>query len=369
MAGEERRFEVGYALLPKKENSFIRESLVAQAKSRGIDLVKIDRERPLVEQGPFDCVLHKLYGEDWKSQLDDFRAQNPNAVIIDCPASIERLHNRISMLQVVSELKIENQSETFGIPKQIVIYDKETLFDNQAWELLKFPVIAKPLVADGSAKSHKMALVFNRDGLNKLKPPIVLQEFVNHGGVIFKVYVVGEYVKCVKRKSLPDVSEEKLNCLEGSLPFSQVSNLATHERSDDKYYKMMHLEDTELPPLSYMTDIAKGLRKAMNLNLFNFDVIRDNRFGNRYLVIDINYFPGYAKMPGYETVLTDFFCDMVNRKESLLMVEKDLVEECSHEKMVGIDGRQLLSCEEEVRKIVTSSSCSDGEEKENSIQV
>ncbi|XWS62176.1 hypothetical protein CRYUN_Cryun07bG0188600 [Craigia yunnanensis] len=350
MAGDERRFEIGYALLPKKDNSFIQDSLVNQAKSRGIDLVKIDRERPLVDQGPFDCVLHKLYGEDWKNQLEDFRSQNPSAVIIDSPDAIDRLHNRISMLQAVSELKIENQSETFGIPKQIVIYDQETLFDKQAWELLKFPVIAKPLVADGSAKSHKMALVFNHEGLNKLKPPIVLQEFVNHGGVIFKVYVVGEYVKCVKRKSLPDVSEEKLNSVEGSLPFSQVSNLATNEKSDDKYYKMMHLEDTELPPQSFMLDIAKGLRRAMNLNLFNFDVIRDTRFGNRYLIIDINYFPGYAKMPGYERVLTDFFCDIVNRKEGEVVVEKDLVEECSQEKVAGTDGRQVLSCEEEPKK-------------------
>ncbi|XVF52330.1 hypothetical protein PTKIN_Ptkin05aG0010000 [Pterospermum kingtungense] len=368
MAREERRFKIGYALLPKKENSFIRESLVSMAESRGIDVVKIVRERPLVDQGPFDCVLHKLYGEDWKSQLEEFRSKNPNAVIIDSPNAIERLHNRISMLQVVSELKIENQSETFGIPKQIVIYDQETLFDNQAWELLKFPVIAKPLVADGSAKSHKMVLVFNHDGLNKLKPPIVLQEFVNHGGVIFKVYVVGEYVKCVKRKSLPDVSEEKLKSVEGSLPFSQVSNLATHEKSEDKYYKMMHLEDAELPPLSFMTDIARGLGRAMKLNLFNFDVIRDTRFGNRYLIIDINYFPGYAKMPGYESVFTDFFCDIVNRKEREVVVEKDLVEECSQEKMAGTDEKQVLSCEEEARKMVTNSYCSDGEE-EKSVQV
>ncbi|KAE8722240.1 Inositol-tetrakisphosphate 1-kinase 5 [Hibiscus syriacus] len=369
MAGEGRRFGIGYALLPKKENSFIRESLVRLASSRGIHLVKIEMGRPLVDQGPFDCVLHKLYGEDWRVQLEDFRSRNPNAVILDSPAAIERLHNRISMLQVVSELKIESQSETFGIPKQIVIYDQETLFDNQAWELLKFPVIAKPLVADGSAKSHKMALVFNHEGLNKLKPPIVLQEFVNHGGVIFKVYVVGEYVKCVKRKSLPDVSEEKLNSLEGSLPFAQVSNLATHQKSDDKYYKMMHLEDTELPPQSFMADIAKGLRKAMNLNLFNFDVIRDTRFGNRYLIIDINYFPGYAKMPGYETVLTDFFCDMVDRKEREMVVEKDLVEEyCQEVAVAATDGRQVFSCEKEVRKIVTNSCCSDGEEMENSIQ-
>ncbi|KAJ0111355.1 hypothetical protein Patl1_03536 [Pistacia atlantica] len=345
----ERRFGIGYALAPKKQKSFIQESLVSLAKSRGIDLIKIDTERPLVDQGPFDCVLHKLYGEDWKKQLQQFQVQNPNATIIDSPEAIERLHNRISMLQVVSELKTENQSENFGIPKQIVIYDKETLFDRQAWELLKFPVIAKPLVADGSAKSHKMSLIFNHDGFNKLKPPIVLQEFVNHGGVIFKVYVVGDYVKCVKRKSLPDYSEEKLKGLEGSLSFSQVSNLATNERINENYYEMMHLEDIQLPPQSLITDIARGLRKAMKLNLFNFDVIRDTRIGNRYLVIDINYFPGYAKMPCYETVLTDFFWDIVNKTDG------EVFEGTSEEKA------RSVPCKEE-GKMGSDICCNDGEE-------
>lgn len=357
----ERRFGIGYALAPKKQQSFIQESLVGLARSRGIDLVRIDTERSLADQGPFDCVMHKLYGNDWKRQLEEFRVKNPNAVIIDSPEEIERLHNRISMLQVVSELKIEHESDTFGIPKQIVIYDKETLFDRQAWEGLKFPVIAKPLVADGSAKSHKMALVFNHDGLDNLKPPIVLQEFVNHGGVIFKVYVVGEHVKCVKRKSLPDVSEEeKLGSLDGLLSFSQISNLANNERTDDKYYKMMQLDDTEMPPQSFITDIARGLRQGLRLNLFNFDVIRDARFGNRYLIIDINYFPGYAKMPGYETLLTDFFCDIMQKKE------KDGAEN------TGLDSYEVLSCDDEVRKIVSSDGDDGGDlnvEEENSIKV
>ncbi|OWM88270.1 inositol-tetrakisphosphate 1-kinase 1 [Punica granatum] len=356
----DRRYSIGYALLPKKQQSFIQDSLVAVACTRGIDLVKIDQERPLVDQGPFDCVLHKLYGGDWRRQLEDFRARNPGAVIVDAPDAIERLHNRISMLQVVSELKIESQTESFGIPNQIVIYDKETLFDEHAWASLKFPVIAKPLVADGSAKSHKMALIFNHDGLNKLKPPIVLQEFVNHGGVIFKVYVVGQHVKCVKRKSLPDVSEEKLGSLEGSLSFSQVSNLATNERNDDKYYKLMHLEDTEMPPQSLITDIARGLRKAMKLNLFNFDVIRDSRVGTRYLIIDINYFPGYAKMPSYETVLTDFFCDIVHSREKGEVDGPNCLEKDDSSDKSGFDVRPVHSCDQAVRKLV--SNIADGDD-------
>ncbi|KAE9459309.1 hypothetical protein C3L33_08799, partial [Rhododendron williamsianum] len=320
MAEPISRFRIGYALAPKKKYSFIQPSLVDLASQRGIDLVPIDVEKPLADQGPFDCVLHKMCGEDWKNQLRDYAAGNPATLVIDSPDDIERLHNRISMLDVVGELELNLETartESFGIPKQVVIYDEENLLNPDLWtEGLKFPVIAKPLVADGSAKSHKMSLVFNREGLSKLKPPIVLQEFVNHGGVIFKVYVVGDYVKCVKRNSLPDVSEEKVTSLESSLCFSQISNLPSHDKSDeDKYSTSNLLEEAEMPPSRLITDIALGLRKATKLHLFNFDVIRDIRVGNRYLVIDINYFPGYAKMPSYETVLTDFFCDMLGKKE------------------------------------------------------
>ncbi|KAG1354243.1 inositol-tetrakisphosphate 1-kinase 5 [Cocos nucifera] len=308
-----RRFVIGYALAPKKQQSFIQPSLVGLAADRGIDLVPIDPCRALADQGPFDCIIHKLYGDDWKAQLQEFAARYPDVPVVDPPRAIERLHNRISMLQVVSELEIPQHQETFGIPSQVVIYDSGALSNSGVVGALHFPVIAKPLVADGSAKSHKMSLVYHRDGLLLLKPPLVLQEFVNHGGVIFKVYVVGDYVKCVKRKSLPDVSEEKLECTEGSMSFSQVSNLTAQDRTGEQYYESMHLEEAEMPPLSFVTEIARGLRRAMGLHLFNFDVIRDVKVGNRYLIIDINYFPGYAKMPSYETVLTEFFWNIINK--------------------------------------------------------
>ncbi|XAR54792.1 Inositol-pentakisphosphate 2-kinase [Bertholletia excelsa] len=310
MAEPVRRYRIGYALAPKKRQSFIQVSLINLARERGIDLIQIDMEKPLVDQGPFDCVLHKMCSDDWKKQLEEYSAENPKVLIIDSPEAIERLRNRISMLEVVTELDVKSETESFGIPKQTLIYDSKALLDPNAWgEGLQFPVIAKPLVADGSAKSHKMLLVYNQDGLSKLKPPIVLQEFVNHGGIIFKVYVVGDYVKCVVRKSLPDVSEEKLDSSESSLSFSQVSNIPNRGKIYDKY------EDAEMPPQGLLTSIAHGLRQATKLHLFNFDVIRDTKIGNRYLVIDINYFPGYAKMPSYETVLTDFFWDVLNKRE------------------------------------------------------
>ncbi|GAB2272808.1 hypothetical protein Dimus_007628 [Dionaea muscipula] len=73
----------------------------------------------------------------------------------------------------------------------------------------------------------------------------------------------------------------------------EMSNLSSsNEKNDELFYDKLHLDDCEMPPQRFIMDIARGLREAMKLNLFNFDMIWDTRFGNRYLVIDINYFPG-----------------------------------------------------------------------------
>ncbi|CAI9274752.1 unnamed protein product [Lactuca saligna] len=149
-----KRFSVGYALLQKKQRSFVQCSLLNSAKERGIDLIRIDTDKPLIDQGPFDCVLHKLNTEDWRKQLKEYSIRNPSAYIIDSPDAIQRLQNRISMLEVVSEIEAaevkDGESASFGTPKQTVIYESEKLKDTTCWdEGLKFPVIAKPLVADG----------------------------------------------------------------------------------------------------------------------------------------------------------------------------------------------------------------------------
>lgn len=60
------------------------------------------------------------------------------------------------------------------------------------------PFIVKPRVACGVAHSHSMALVLSSAGLQQLggqvPVPALVQEFVNHGGQQYKVYVMGEQV-------------------------------------------------------------------------------------------------------------------------------------------------------------------------------
>ncbi|KAL0731045.1 hypothetical protein Bca4012_027139 [Brassica carinata] len=258
-----------YALAEKKQQSFIQPSLIKHSRQRGIDLIKLDPAKPLSEQGSLDCVIHKLYDVVWKENLSRFRENCPGVPVVDSPEAIERLHNRVSMLEVITQLTFPvSGSQRFGVPKQVVVMDSTVLSGDGALGELKFPVIAKPLDADGCAKSHKMFLIYDQEGMKILRAPIVLQEFVNHGGVIFKVYV---------------------------------------EEKNKEYGEDRSLEKVEMPPTSFLEELAKAMRRSMGLNLFNFDVIRDARDADRYLVIDINYFPGYAKMPSYEPVLTEFF--------------------------------------------------------------
>ncbi|CAK9309060.1 unnamed protein product [Citrullus colocynthis] len=303
------RFRIGYALSLKKERSFILPSLVDYAKLHGIDLVRIDPLLPLIDQSPFHCIIHKLYDPSWVQQLHDFTSQFPDVVVVDPPELISRLLNRDSMLQVVKEVKVPQGDERIETPKQVVVNDLDVVIKdglNAFSDLgLNFPIIAKPLESDGTAKSHQLCLVSNDSGFKGLNAPIVLQEFVNHGGVVFKVYVVGECVVCVTRKSLPDIAPEEVKKLDAVSSFSQISNSGA--QGDDE-------GNVEMPSLEFVMHVAAGLREATGLRLFNFDLIRDSSDHNRYLVIDINYLPGYAKMPNYEPFLTKFFLDVVQKQ-------------------------------------------------------
>ncbi|CAL0320001.1 unnamed protein product [Lupinus luteus] len=311
------RFCIGYALHPQKIQNLIQPSLLYYTKQHGIDLLHIDLTIPLINQGSFHCIIHKLYSHDWnKLHLHEYLEKYPNTLIMDHPHLVEQLHNRVSMLEPMTHLEISPGNYTVGVPKQLVADDNSAM--EEMGLSLRFPIIAKPLFSDGTASSHELCLIFDREGLRTLNNQnnnnsgIVLQEFVNHGGVVFKVYVAGEHVRCVKRKSLLDISEGKLRTLKGLVKFSQISNSRVEERSENRTENV--IEKAEMPPEELVMELGRGLREAMGLNLFNVDVIRDANDYNKYLVIDINYFPGYTKLPCYEPFITAFLLDSIRNK-------------------------------------------------------
>ncbi|XP_076902257.1 inositol-tetrakisphosphate 1-kinase 3-like isoform X2 [Bidens hawaiensis] len=296
---------VGYALTSKKIKSFLQPKFEGLARKKGIFFVPIDQTRPLSEQGPFDIVLHKLSGKEWQQILEDYRLTHPEVTVLDPPDAIQHLHNRQSMLQDVADLDFSDAYGTVGVPKQLVIEKDPSSIPNAVKKAgLALPLVAKPLVA----KSHELSLAYDEYSLEKLEPPLVLQEFVNHGGVLFKVYIVGDAIKVVRRFSLPDVSKRELSRSAGVFRFPRVSSAA--QSADDADLDPC----IELPPRALLERLARELRRRLGLHLFNLDMIREHGTKNRFYVIDINYFPGYGKMPEYEHIFTDFLLNLAKSK-------------------------------------------------------
>ncbi|GJM91623.1 hypothetical protein PR202_ga08018 [Eleusine coracana subsp. coracana] len=243
---------VGYALTKKKVKSFLQPKLLALARKKGIHFISIDENRPLSEQGPFNIILHK-----------DYREEHPEVTVLDPPHAIQHLHNRQSMLQEVADLNLSNGYGEVCTPRQLVIMkDPSSIPDAVAKAGLTLPLVAKPLVVDGTSKSHELSLAYVEASLPLLDPPLVLQEFVNHGGILFKVYIVGETIRVVRRFSLPDVNTYDLGNNDGIFRFPRVSCARNNA------------EDADVDPC-----IA-----------------------------------GYGKMPGYEHIFTDFLLSLMQSK-------------------------------------------------------
>ncbi|KAL0432622.1 UNVERIFIED_CONTAM: Inositol-tetrakisphosphate 1-kinase [Sesamum latifolium] len=388
---------VGYALTSKKIKSFLQPKFERLARNKGIRFVAIDQSRPLSDQGPFDIVLHKLSGKEWRRVLEvvssfislfilnrgngfdmlkrqirllrqlqtagmighpfcleflltrdnctaeicffdpldallengviliwpgeflrssshhcfnfflkDYRNAHPEVTVLDPPDAIQQVHNRQSMLQDVADLNLSDPYGKVGVPKQLVIKKDPSAIPGAVNKAgLRLPIVAKPLVA----KSHELSLAYDEVSLQNLEPPLVLQEFINHGGVLFKVYIVGEAIKVVRRFSLPDVSKRELSKNAGVYRFPRVSCAAASADEAD-----LDPCVAELPPRPLLERLARELRRRLGLRLFNLDIIREHGTQDHYYVIDINYFPGYGKLPEYEHIFTDFLLSLGQSK-------------------------------------------------------
>ncbi|XP_051182320.1 inositol-tetrakisphosphate 1-kinase 2 isoform X5 [Lolium perenne] len=284
------RLVVGYALTKKKVKSFLQPKLLLLARKKGISFVSIDETHPLSEQGPFDIILHK-----------DYHEVHPEVTVLDPPNAIEHLNNRQSMLEEVADLNLSSFYEVCT-PRQLVIMkDPSSIPTAVAMAGLTLPLVAKPLVVDGTSKSHELSLAYDEASLSMLDPPLVLQEFVNHGGILFKVYIIGEAIQVVRRFSVPDVNTYDLLNNVGIYRLPRVSCAAASADHADLDPRI-----AELPPRPLLEKLSRELRSRLGLRLFNVDMIRELGANDRYYIIDINYFPGYGKMPGYEHIFTDF---------------------------------------------------------------
>jgi inositol-1,3,4-trisphosphate 5/6-kinase len=200
------------------------------------------------------------------------------------------------------------------------------------------PCFIKPLLACGNPEAHAMAVVCRfkdsrDDGLRHVPCPAVVQEFIHHGGVLWKVYVAGGHVFVKQRPSLPDIDvqgaegdDDEESCASTTSPwavtFHSLQEMPTRwpwkgqstEDSDPKTGVSTKVLSEQINAKSgvlsksedeggleqrdaVLRELAKELQARLRLGLFGFDVLFDAKDGCP-VVVDVNYFPSYKDIPG-----------------------------------------------------------------------
>ncbi|XP_073788434.1 inositol-tetrakisphosphate 1-kinase isoform X1 [Danio rerio] len=197
---------------------------------------------------------------------------------------------------------------------------------------ITFPFICKPQVAHGT-NSHEMAIIFSEEDLKDIKPPCVLQSFINHNAVLYKVFVVGEAYSVVQRPSIrnfpsgpTDRRAISFNSHHVSKPESS-SHLTCRDNMVGQSWK---------PSNEVIQKISRKLHQALGISLFGIDIIINNQTG-QHAVIDINAFPGYEGVP-------EFFDDLLSHISSVLQGQVCNGVACGHLRVNGTAQSQTVHC-------------------------
>ena len=311
---------VGYCLSEKKFERLMRAPFAALLAAHRIEARLLHPEAPIKEQGgPFSAILHKVpRGSAFERRLQEFAISYPEVPIIDPIEKIAQIQHRDRMLSAISQLRFREWAAVAGLPSaplrappQVFVEDlassSSELRRNLAESGVRPPLLVKP--ADPSRHEIyavpdlvRLEALLSGQELRRHAGGVVLQNFVDHGGTVHKIYVIGQHVVEDLRQSLPDAADWGQLETGWDEPLGRVSR-----------YRLPPQEASTAAPLGpplgddVCIPMARALQEQLELSLFNFDLIKDAE-GHMY-VIDINYFPGLSKVPGYEKIFLDFLVE------------------------------------------------------------
>ncbi|EDO36566.1 predicted protein [Nematostella vectensis] len=302
---------VGFLLSPKKKRKTIFDAFAQLCGKTGIELVEIDLNVPLEEQGPFDIIIQKITdymaeategdeaSEKTVQSLKVYLQAHPQVKVLDPLDSVEKLCDRVISYKVMKQCEIQDNGWKAYIPNFVAIdsLDQKENLRRIKEANVEFPMVCKSVIGHGSEVSHQMALIFNQEGLQDLNPPCVVQQFINHNAVLYKIFVAAHKYCTVVRPSIKNFYR--------NLDLKKTIFFNSHDvsKSDsDSHLSVLDKFDEDEDPTPtdniLVGKLVKRLRDKLNLTMFGIDIVVEKGTKN-HVVIDINYFPGYEGMPSF----------------------------------------------------------------------
>jgi len=264
---------------------------------------------------PLDAILHKVTDDleagaspggdaSWWPQsaraLAGCLEGEPPPLVLDGVASVMRVADRWATADAL---------EAAGVATPASARVSATATAAEALAALaaagvSLPVIVKPRLACGSAGAHALAVALGARGVGAALAAAggggcdaLVQAYVDHGGVLWKVYVAGEAVHIERRASLPDAGaaaggggggegaapttagapdelpSQSWAAFDSGAPGAGAAALA---RTATRAPTARPPPD---PPPGALDAFAGALRQALKLTLFGFDAVVEARTG------------------------------------------------------------------------------------------
>ncbi|KAG6503368.1 hypothetical protein ZIOFF_035680 [Zingiber officinale] len=350
---------IGYLMKPSREEDFAKAATL-NSEQRGafpmyppknrLMFVPLSFEFPLESQlQVVDAVLHKATDEiiNFKPntstefsegvsfstgmrELERFIKDHPECCLIDPLKNIYPLLDRHQIQQILLGLQEINMQDHCRLrapyflkvhflelyffaayivycnkikPEKIDAFNEPNLRDQLSEANLSFPIIVKPQIACGVGDAHNMALVFKFEDFKGLHVPLpaILQEYLDHGSLIYKFYVLGTNVFHAVKKSMPNasflVSSQEKNGLK-PITFDSLKSLPV---ATDDQFSVDRLKGGKELDVDLVNSAASWLKIKLDLTIFGFDLVIQEDSGD-HVIVDLNYLPSFKEVPNADAI-------------------------------------------------------------------
>lgn len=245
-------------------------------------------------------ILHKI--TDFTKQIQDEDELGRIIALLDDQLAYLQRHHPSVIVRFINDLSAIRQIEdrrsmvsafkSSGILRVGVKVPNTVSFGQD----IQCPVIMKPRSACGQPDSHSMLFI---PTLAKFEPTSdvstdgILQEFIPHYRVIYKVYVIGDRAELDLRSSIGrdtfdlagEVKAFNSDSIKALPKLTNAERIAATKRIE--------------PHLSSVKEASRMLSRYLRLDLFGWDLLlSEDEPGNLY-IIDLNHFPKFEGVTNF----------------------------------------------------------------------
>ncbi|KAI8642091.1 inositol-tetrakisphosphate 1-kinase [Parasitella parasitica] len=206
----------------------------------------------------------------------------------------------------------------FNVPKSIALDSIKDWKDDME---ISFPTMCKRRTACSSTEAHQMTLIPSVQRMSQMEPhvkndAVMLQEFIQHDGVIVKVYVADGKISASTRPSFKNLDShgDVVHFDSQTLPKSFETKIElSHDldkvflRSDPNeihLYKESLLDDSKLQKIADCLHLFFFFFFFLGLTFFGFVFFLQSQT-NDYFVVDVNYFPSFKDVENFHSMFVD----------------------------------------------------------------